>query len=118
MKLFNKEEYNKLCADFLEWKLDTSKNEWVDNVGLYVEDLDCLKFDTDWNWIIEVVEKIESTKRSEFSPNTTPIVEIRGISCSISFYGNWKENITNVVRPTKKEAVVQAVWEFLQWYNN
>ena len=56
----NNLENNKLIAEFL---CTTQKTEGLDDcyilkgMAYHIEDL---KFDTDWNWIIPVVEKIES----------------------------------------------------------
>jgi histidinol-phosphate/aromatic aminotransferase/cobyric acid decarboxylase-like protein len=88
MKPFNKEEYNRMCAEFMEWD--------------YIEK----KFDTDWNWIMEVVEKIQYYKALIISIN----------HCEIYFMPNDGIRI-NVGGRTTKEAVVQAIWEFLNWYN-
>lgn len=84
MKEYNKEEYNKMCAEFLGFEISENeecfklpnKNGWV---KLSI-------FHSDWNWIMEVVEKIQETH----------------VVCSIG-----KSN---------KEAVVQSIWNFLNWY--
>lgn len=75
------------------------------------------KYNTDWNWLMEVVEKIENQYRSKFSKNTFPCVSISSICCKISFYGNYEEVIANIVRPTKIEAVYDSYIEFIKWYN-
>jgi predicted phosphohydrolase len=64
-----------------------------------------LNFASDWNWIMEVVEKIEDIYRIQ------PI-QIAGTRCLIH-----TNHTFNVYRSSKKEAVVQAIWEFLNWYN-
>ena len=64
-----------------------------------------LKFHSDWNWLMEVVEKIESIKGTQ--------IFINGISCEIMFKG--RENRKNI--NTKIEAVYNACLEFIKWYN-
>ena len=124
-------ENNELFAEFLEWKKNEdgtfespSKFFWEDkhahmswNVVRYDWKPSNMLFDVDWNWLMEVVEKIENQYRSKFSKNTFPCVSISSICCKISFYGNYEEVITNIVRPTKIEAVYQACLEFIKWYN-
>ena len=124
-------ENNELFAEFLEWKKNEdgtfespSKFFWEDknahmswNVVRYDWKPSDMLFDIDWNWLMEVVEKIENQYRSKFSKNTFPCVSISSICCKISFYGNYEEVITNIVRPTKIEAVYQACLEFIKWYN-
>jgi hypothetical protein len=116
MKELNKEEYNKMCADFMGMQY-ADERSFNKEAGTWTHSMRSLdSFHTDWNWIMEVVEKIESTQRSKFSPYTHPAVEVSSLCCSIVFYGNYKQVVAEVIRPTKKEAVVQAVWEFLNWY--
>lgn len=122
MKTFNKEEYNRLCAEFLGWeKHHTLEDFYSIPQHLKISKLPSFRrvekmvFDSDWNWIMEVVEKIESlnyensiilqecsiidTKAAEAEPNP---FDIRPIA-----FGEEK---------TKKEAVVQAIWQFLNWH--
>ena len=117
-------QYNKRCAEFLGWKKCLT-NEF-DNYG-YCQTVDGyespfknivanpqileynysesqhsisdLQFHSDWNWIMEVVEAIE--KKSW--------VNIKGCAVDIS-------TIANLNAPTKKEAVVDAINQFLIWY--
>jgi hypothetical protein len=75
------------------------------------------KYHSDWNLLMEVVEKIEKTQRSKFSPNTYPVVTINSICCNIKYHGNYVEIITEIIRPSKIEAVYNACFEFIKWYN-
>jgi hypothetical protein len=97
MKGFNKEEYNKMCAEFLNLKLDTET--WTEP-SYEFRDIDWflkeLVFHLDWNWIMEVVEKIYSV----INPSDSR-----------------KHDLIQRVGRVDKEAVVQALWEFLNWYN-
>ena len=109
MKPFNKEEYNKLCAEFLGY-VNTTPNDKDFNIHEHpltkkmIETNYCNYFTDDWNWIMEVVEKIEEIYY--LKP-----VHILGNQCNILTNKTFK-----VCRDSKKEAVVQAIWEFLNWY--
>lgn len=82
-------QYNKRCNNFLG--LEILKDEYC---------YDYPDFHSDWNWIMEVVEAIE--KKAAW-------VSIKGCAVDIS-------TIANLNAPTKKEAVVQAINQFLIWY--
>jgi hypothetical protein len=108
-------EYNKKCADFRGWKdlNNDSFPEYIDKLGNFYP-LKELKFHSDWNWIMEVVEAIEKLRY---------LVVIQSNFCQIQEVGT-KENsfspriIAYQEALTKKEAVVQAINQFLIWYNN
>lgn len=118
-------EYNKRCAEFLGgenhpylipyipepddmWFSDDGKYPMLQNPnGNSMWKLHELKFHSDWNWIMEVVEAIDKIQHTQ--------VDILGKYCRISskgidFKGSSKED--------KKEAVVQAINQFLIWYKN
>ena len=118
MTSFNKEEYNRMCAEFLgltQYKGMLNCHYWqgADYIvkGTPTERL---KYDTDWNWIMEVVDKIND-------PENGIMVSIHPNSCMITDNGRrgkWSLNsISNIVRvidaKDRKEAVIQAIWEFL-----
>lgn len=99
-------KYNKRCAEFLGWKivdgiitLIPEESEFQHEVGYSANGF--LKFHSDWNWIMEVVDAIEKK---------VAWVNIKGCAVDIS-------SISNVNAKTKKEAVVQAINQFLIWYN-
>lgn len=107
-------DYNKRCTKFLGFKYKNSKKVW----GKYPLDnnsflslkgwlfMDKLQFHSDWNWIMEVVEAIK--KKTSFKTVD---------ECSEK---EWyvTTGVTKLVITTKKEAVVQAINQFLIWYNN
>ena len=116
MKPYNEQEFNKLCAEFIGWKhyegLNPSWNGSFETVQsdnyffnrVYMKSE--LKFHSDCNWIHEVIEKIYYFKTLIISNN----------HCEVHFMIEDNMRI-NVHARTTKEAVVQAIWQFLNWYN-
>lgn len=95
-------EYNKRCAEFL----DLHRDEEVAIYKMTAYPYDFLKFHSDWNWIMEVVEAIEKLGYNRR-------VDIDSSHVLIQY----KEWYTLVQKDSKKEAVVQAINQFLIWYN-
>lgn len=101
-------QYNKRCVDLLPFNYRNQSKYWIiykynDNSFFgknrrYLA-VNNLKFHSDWNWIMEVVEAIEKKAW----------VNIKGCAVDIS-------TIVNLNAPTKKEAVVEAINQFLIWY--
>lgn len=100
-------DYNKKCAEFLgyiyypDWDLFRLGHD-VNNSPVKQYKPNNLKFHSDWNWIMEVVEAIEKSHAW---------VKIRGQAVDIS-------TIANTCASTKKEAVVQAIYRFLIWHEH
>lgn len=65
-----------------------------------------LYYDSDWNALIPVVEKIERIKGTD--------VKIRNLGCEIFYMG---KTIGFGVENNKRDAVFQAVVQFINWYN-
>ena len=108
-------EYNKRCAEFLEWvKYNGTNPAWNDSYdtnkihfGEKTVHLRYMKFHSDWNWIMEVVEVINSTGRFE--------VIIQYGFCYIT---DGEDELTlSCPNKTTTAAVVQAINQFLIWYN-
>jgi hypothetical protein len=108
-------ENNKLIAEFMGFKLQQDPTErWFGNYFAIPNDawsnrLELLHFDTDWNWLMEVVEKIEN-----YNEYTNVLFTPQG--CEINCYienGFLFSNDCN----TKIEAVYNACIEFIKWYN-
>jgi hypothetical protein len=100
------ETNNKLLAEFLGYT--QPHPEYPSSTYWYKEGrppLAILSFDTDWNWLMEVVEKIESLG---------VVVEIRESVCyiettPIDYYSELEE--------TKIQATYNACVRFVKWYN-
>ena len=89
------------------------ESEW--GYGLVEQDLlfaEQLKFHKDWNWLMEVVEKIESLGGAVCIGNCVMIIfyltDVMGES-----YSKTRE----LIGETKIEAVYNACVEFIKWYN-
>jgi len=78
---------------------EDSKEKVMDNISKYA------KYQSDWNWLMEVVEKIESLE---------VVVEIRENVCYIETSPN---NYYSELEDTKLQATYRAVVEFIKWYN-
>jgi hypothetical protein len=104
-------ENNKMLAEFLGYTQPHS--DYPNSTYWYKESeapLTILLFDTDWNWLMQVVEKIEILGYD---------VMVKGISCTISPLLN-EETIVQLVlgdRSRKIELVYSACVEFIKWYN-
>jgi hypothetical protein len=139
-------EYNKRCAEFLKgmiyirsfpeslfnhnYKIDTSSFEKPfskeltvkinsfqsgDVVLGYMVLLSKLKFHSDWNWIMEVVEAIE--KLNTFSTAIhSDLSDIYINDEHKMFIFKEHEIIIGENGKTKKQAVVEAINQFLIWY--
>ena len=123
-------QYNKKCAEFLGayWCNDDlnayPSGYWMlDGEDNLPHDLEHMEFHSDWNWIMEVVEKIESIKQLTLETCNNWVGEftivIRYKSYSSTHY--FSREIPRVSHGqdfrTKKEAVIQAIDQFIDWYN-
>jgi hypothetical protein len=133
-KEYNKEEYNKLCAEFMGYKLITPEMrkhpaEWISSYwenpefngsskGVLCSE-NGLQYNTNWNWIMEVVDTIPQKVQGinvSIHPNSCLITDT-GVRGQLSLDAS--KNIVRVLdAKNNKEAVVQAIWEFLNWYKD
>lgn len=140
-------EYNKRCAEFLtiseeiENELIAYPEQQYSPLcsyanAAYVTDKEdnpentvwnYCKFHSDWNWIMEVVEAIEKLSYqvditgNEVGINSN-IMSMRNITTGgtmNSYNEKYYPTIISVTEEeySKKEAVVQAINQFLIWYN-
>lgn len=101
-------EFNKKCADYLKLELTgpgfPSGYFYNDNY-YHFEDL---KFHCDWNWLMEVIEKIELTH----------VVSISMQKCIIQTVEQYIQGngdyIVKTLNTYKLNAVVEAIYEFLK----
>ena len=106
-------ENNKLIAEFLGY---TQPHPNYENTTYWYkkeeEPLTILLFDTDWNWLIEAVEKIEHIDSIDVNilTNGTRIYEWRTGGEVIV------DNSADISFEHKIEHVYDAVVKFIKWY--
>lgn len=100
---------NKLIAEFLGWDVNnpstfpTELHQEEELQGFWE-----LKFNTDWNYLIQVVENIESLGYDVF---------INTCVCRITDTGQGiLEDIETFNYKNKKQAVYNACVEFIKWH--
>ena len=98
-------DFNKKCAEFL----NLYRNEDVAIYKLMAYTYDSLKFHSDWNWIMEVVDAIQKLADWTLECLNYPDGN-RDYQMMIPLSG------TNIINNDKKEAVVQGINQFLIWY--
>jgi hypothetical protein len=103
----NTTENNVLIAKFMQ-------NITIDMNDNIKEDLGSFKYHIDWNWLMEVVEKIENMGGAVCIGN--------GNSVMIIFYltdvmGESYSKTREMVEESKIEATYNACVEFIKWYN-
>lgn len=127
-------EYNKRCAEFLGWRVKfiekypytlylQSPKGSLYNTCTGNNEKECwensqykLKFHSDWNWIHELVEKISKSRiktQKEMIPNHFSLES----HDSIMPYNNIVKPIKIALFENNKQAVVQAINQFLIWYD-
>ena len=107
-------ENNKLIAEFMDYHYRDEVNyegwykekEFINRIG----NTDVLKFHSDWNWLMEVVKKIES---EGFSIEMNRQEE-GDYQCLITKGNDIKFQTFSSM---KIEAVYNACVEFIKWYN-
>lgn len=95
----------------IDWRRDIAKLP----LGKHIL-IEHLKFHEDWNWLIAVVEKIESLSSKQF---TSTKVSIIGYKCEIGINidtEHYEETIVSVAA-SKLEALWLACVAFIRWYN-
>jgi hypothetical protein len=110
---------NKLIAEFMGYVyiggsglfyVDSNKQAWA---------IERVQFHSSWDWLMPVVEKIESMERKYDTDSKISFrwrVEIKRQTCYIQycFTGKGKELLIDA--NTKIEAVWVAVVEFIKWF--
>lgn len=93
-------EYNKLCAEFLRMEFEVHSNTWRYKDLITTQ----LLFHSDWNWIMELAERIKNTTNPKEHSDTT--------------FSTLRREIQTHLGRSHKEAVVEAINQFLIFYNN
>jgi hypothetical protein len=127
---FDIKRFNQLCAEFLGY-INTTPTEpdfsiYENRNGFVIDERQytlletmSMKFHSDWNWIMQVVDKIEGLKEGEEVEHNWYVTIGEGNYCRIftDEFKTFQDEIIVDNANSKKEAVVLAIWEFLQWYN-
>ena len=98
-------QYNKMCVEFLGWdKTHPNIKDW----HIYITPIghvsyDKMLFHSDWNWIMEVVEAINMIPNPKNPTDTTLSTK--------------RIDVKNLLGSANKKAVVEAINQFLIWYN-
>ena len=120
-------ENNRLIAEFLNWEFDDLSETFetpflklVEPQAFGDEQFSCklqdfeLEFHSDWNWLMEVVEKIENLQ----DENNCAIYNVQTEQCFVEIIINHtSETIVEVDSNSKIQAVYRACVEFIKWYN-
>lgn len=121
----NKEKvvYTENCLKLLGYKCVTPDNK---NFKIYVGESNNIpnsvdanlseEFLKNWNWIVEICEAIEKLDNldSKYASNYNVVIDCFG--CTIETTGYVNKIVVTVDNYNKKEAVVEAVNNFLIWY--
>lgn len=109
-------DYNKKCVELLGWR-KTHPN--IKNWHIYVTPIGHISynkmlFHSDWNWIMEVINEILKIYRTDFYLDfDMPVSD----TFTVSIGSDGKYNSRGESNVSSKEAVVQAINQFLIWYN-
>lgn len=117
-------ESNKLIAEFMgaKYDKDTRFPMHQDDLWLPIHGIcnyttievgrgKTLRYHNSWDWLMPVVEKIESLLPDD------SIVTIEYKDCLIPILNDQEPFTIHTNRDTKLEAVYYAVLQFIQWYN-
>ena len=118
---------NKLLAEFLGWhskKINiTASRPKGEGIELYLKEVteynrefieDELKFHTDWNWLMQVVEKIEAIGGSVCIGNGNCVMIVFYLT---DVYGESYSKTREMIGETKIQATYNACVSFVKWYN-
>ena len=110
------EENNKIIAKFLGWEILNDMTYSKITKGKWIE-LDKLKFHSDWNWLMEVVEKIENLT----DKNNFVLYDINIYSDAVIIADQEDHEKVSITKSdgftSKIEMVYKACIEFVKWYN-
>ncbi len=122
----NTTENNKIIAEFLGWSKKINKEEEeipFYNLPIKFRNPNGIKeyipiegfiFESDWNWLMEVVEKIESLGGAVCIGNGNCVMIIFYLT---DVMGESYSKTRELIGETKIEAVYNACVEFIKWYN-
>lgn len=112
-------EGNKLIAEFMkisDFKMNVYDRFLMDtpySTGWF--SFEDLEYNTSWDWLMAVVEKIETLEDNDgFIPYS---LEIERNECTVKDYRNGVSVIEYIEGETKIDAVYKCVVSFIEWHN-
>ena len=118
-------ENNKIIAEFMGY-IDNGCSEegfLINPITNFDEEINDLTFHSDWNRLMQLVEKIEQTtiketygQFNEKESNAIVSVVIENKFCQILSNGIYLNEIISKNEETKIEAVYNACIKFIEWY--
>ena len=119
-------ENNKIIAKFMEWDILNDMTYSKATKGKWIE-LDKLKFYSNWDWLMEVVEKIENLPSRTLQGNYYLGNEVKIYKaintnthyCEINLVKESGYRIVSIQfnKESKIKSVYDACLEFIKWYN-
>ena len=113
----NKSETNRLIAEFMGIVFTKDNKANHPRIKAPYPPIECFKYHSDWNWLMEVVEKIESLGYgfNFFFKKDKCYVSISNFESNVFVGANGVDYNT---QPNKIEAAYNACVTFIEWYNN
>ena len=105
-----------MCAEFMGLTVIPAGTKTIGKIHFPEVSEAFLKYDVDWNHIMEVKSKICTLDIVDEFNTSYDSVE-KGFSCTVlPTFKNTFNSFRTVVFDDEKQAVVQAIWEFINWY--
>ena len=115
-------ESNKIIAEFLEWNKGENYSDEFQFYEAFGESVyqttpSEMKFHSDWNWLMKVVEKIHSMQSYGvlINPNGTYIQDEDDKVICMTFKN--EEVNGEIISSSNIEATFNCCAEFIKWYN-
>ena len=107
------EEKQQMIAEFVGHESSHfPKHYHLHKINLPLTKLEDLKFNSSWDWLMSVVENIESMG---FSTSTNTIGAQHQVTKFEIFSGG--ASVLHSIDKSKKQAIFNAVVKFIEWYN-
>tara|TARA_R110002020_G_scaffold154637_2_gene334701 strand:- start:627 stop:995 length:369 start_codon:yes stop_codon:yes gene_type:complete len=113
-------EDNKLIAEFMGYGKDEKENiHWIDTEDAYGIASEDLKYHTDWNWLMPVVDKIETIHGVYRRGGLTNGGQMHNAKDTkyIMEYGRYNRCIAHSYAQDRLSAEYNAIVEFIKFYN-
>jgi hypothetical protein len=112
------QENNRLIAEFMGYEIiyRPNSNGFIEISDTELCDVDDLEYHKSWDWLMPVVDKIESDER--FDVNILQYGTIISSNTKERGYIEIVNNVANISFDSKIDHTYQAVVEFIKQHNN